>query len=523
MRSTQITLLTVAILLLGGFAGWWLTGRIGQVPETAAGASRPAPQARPAAPRERPSPTKSHERPEVSLRLDDEAAERGALSNQRTLRFRDRAALEAFLESIEGSGIVVLGQIRELNLLRLGLLDPSRLGDLLDGSEELGYIYPVEVPGEGPVQEGAAGFGNNLLSWLGVDVDNSSWGAGVRVAVIDTGIGEHSSFTSRVVRKSLVEGNAGDELNPHGTAVAGLIHTIAPQSEFLSYQVTDPNGSSDSFTLARAIIEATNDGADVINISMGSFGESAIVENALAYAREAGIEIVVSAGNNGIEGVSSPASSPQTIAVGSVDANGEHLDFSNTGNVNITAPGLEVYSLAPGDAATLFSGTSASAPVVTGVIAALASYEGITIRQATERVLAAANEAGPAGDDPLFGGGILNVGRLLLDPATPTDDVAIASNYLTRGNNGSIVQVTVENRGNTNLVNTAVNISGPTGTQQLNISTLPAGGIHSFEIPVSSLATEFEFSSSATLSGGRVDHNPANNQRTDAYSLVESP
>ncbi|MGY8688851.1 MAG: S8 family serine peptidase, partial [Verrucomicrobiales bacterium] len=133
------------------------------------------------------------------------------------------------------------------------------------------------------------------------------------------------------------DGTTGTEINGHGTAVASVAagtHAaapgVAPAAQVLSFRVADSDGNSDSFTLAQGILAAAEAGADVINISLGSTGDSGVVEEAVNKAMAAGSTIVAAAGNNGADSLSYPAAYEGVISVGSVDAAGQHLDFSNT-------------------------------------------------------------------------------------------------------------------------------------------------------------------------------------------------
>ena len=86
-----------------------------------------------------------------------------------------------------------------------------------------------------------------------------------------------------------------------------VVTGIAPAAEILSYRVTDREGISDSFTVASAILHAIEDGADVINISLGGEEGSEVLRRAVSYALEQGIPVVASVGNDGIGLVNYPA------------------------------------------------------------------------------------------------------------------------------------------------------------------------------------------------------------------------
>ncbi len=524
-KTWGVLLLVVALGLL---AGNWL-GREAATPRVD-NKARDSEDRRRIGPLDDSPPTrpKTADRPDDGRRAFDPDAPPGALPGQRWVTFDSAEAMRRFLASLDGTGIAVLGRLDALNTLRLGVLDADALASLLDGSEETGYIFPAEIPGQGTVQNGAVGFGSQFLSWLGADGDRSNWGKGVTVAVLDTGVIGDSMFANRVRSTNLVD-LPGDlsSINNHGTAVASLIASelgLAPDSSILSYRIARDDGTSDTYLIAEAVLAATDAGADIINISLGSSSRSTLLANAIRYATDAGVMVVASTGNNGIDQVSYPAAFDNVIGVGAVDARGEHLDFSNSGDVSIVAPGLALTSASTDGTQVNFSGTSASAPVVAGAIAAVMTQEGISASAAWQLIQANANEAGAPGNDIDYGAGIVDVGRTLNSDVSGIRDVAIAANHITTDAQGNpMVQVTVENRGTSRIVNAPVSVTTPLGVSQLNVTTLAPGDIQTFELPLGAVFEEVRIDSSVGLSGGIVDQNPANNRRVDSVAPSEDP
>ena len=520
MKSPRVWVI-VAIAAVGGL----LIGRwAGESATTEA--PPPETQATPPKPRSRlvetsPVPPRAAERP---ARMADAAAvEAGALPGQRSLVFSSPEALEAFLARLEGTGIAVLGRLDALNALRVGFFDLAELEGLLDGSEETGFIFPVSVPGQGEVQEGAVGFGDRWIEWLGLPEDRSGWGKGVVVAVIDSGVVSHSAFANPITEIDFTDGAAP---NGHGTAVAGLIggtEGIAPDAPLLSIRVANENGTANTFLLAEAIIAAADRGAQLINISMGQSSHSPLLRRAVEYAQSKGALIVASAGNDGRASVTFPAAYEDVVSAGAVDARGEHLMFSNTGNVVVTAPGLALTSPWLDNGTTYFSGTSASAPLVTGTLAVLISRHQLSPAQALELLLANSNEAGAPGRDASYGRGVIDPGRALRSKGPAYLDAAVASNYYSPRNSSSgTLQVTVENRGLSPLVNAPLEVSGPFGSRSFNVSSLPAGRTATFEIPFSPASygqgSSFSVTSSIGISHRETDFNRSNNRRTDVIA-----
>jgi len=531
MNSRLPWITVTMVITIGMLIGWWLgqsasqTGDAGQEI-----GQRVRPEQRPPS-HERSRIPKIQKLPTGKAPFDLDARDAGAVQGQRWLRFSDRDSMERFLSRLEGSGISVLGSIDPLNALRIGFSDLDGLSSLLDGSEESGYIFPVTVPDVGTVDEGALGFGRSLLQWLGLEGSNQGAGTGISVAVLDTGIGESSVFSGSIRRINLVDlpANMAD-LNGHGTAVGSLIASelgLAPGASLLSIRVANDNGTSDSFTLAQGVIAAADAGVNIINISMGSSGDSSILRSAIEYAQATGAIVVASAGNDGANYVSYPAAYNGVVSVGAVDANGSHLNFSNSGDVTISAPGLSVFAASPGDQGVLFTGTSSSAPIVSSAIAYVMQTQNVSAQQAINMLVQYSNDAGAPGTDPALGAGYLDIGRInrLGDPTAT--DAAIASNYVTEGTNGSVLQVTVQNRGNTTLVNAPVQVTTPSGLVTLNVATLPAGKSQTFELPLVTATVqqgqEIRIDSSVSLSSGGTDLNPSNNRRVDVYTPADAP
>lgn len=458
---------------------------------------------------------------EAKGRLDLGAIDEGAIPNQRVIVFKDRAALEAFLSKL-GNGVSLLGRLDKLNALHVGFGNEDDLLGLLDGTEETGFIYPVNIPEFGAgAQAGAAGLGNGLLAWLGVTGDNSLWGSGVKIAILDTGIADHAAFRNAIERINLVAlPTDAANLNGHGTAVATLIFSnnplapgIAPGATPLSIRIADDNGSSNSFLIAQGIIAAVDAGAQLINISLGGSGQSGLVESALAYAKQAGVVVVASAGNSGTEGVMQPAASASVIAVGAVDAKNQHMAFSTTGSqVGVSAPGYAVNVAYPGNQAAVVSGTSFSSPIIVGTIAATMSNSGSQKLSATAAASAMnsnLNDIGVQGSDSSTGAGVPDMWRILNGNTPGICDAAVTSVSIVGNNQGTQAQVLVQNLGTEILVNAGVSVNVNGIVTRANITTLAPGDTRVVTVPVGG-SESLNIQGSVQLSGGQTDRRPSN-------------
>lgn len=519
-------------VLLAALLGYWLAGTARPVPAVVK-STAPAPAPPKLVPQEPPLKYRVADRPPASGR-DLEAAQAGALEGQRVLVFANQAALEAFLKRA-GNRVAVLGRLDALNALRIGFSDGLDFASLLTGNEESSFIFPAQIPEpkNGVVQPGAVGLGAELLAWLGISGDNSTAGKGVRIAVLDTGVAAHPAFRSQISTLDLVPLPADlAQQNGHGTSVASMIlgndaltPGIAPSATMLSIRIADDAGRSDTFLIAEGILAAVKSGVNLINISLGGFGDSALVRNAVDVARQAGVVIIAPTGNNGINQISYPAAYPGVIAVGGVDALGNHLAFSNTGTQTKTAaPGYAVNAATTGGKAVSVSGTSFSSPIVAGAIAYVKSLPGnerLTTQQAADLTFSYFNEGGAPGPDPEFGSGMIDLSRVKNGKTRGIYDAAIATQRILPPSANAPygqVEITVQNRGTEPLINTNVQLTTPNGNSNWNITSLPIGGTSTTRVPITfKTATSLRYESKVSLSGGRRDIKPSNDRRAETY------
>ncbi|MDP7657021.1 MAG: S8 family serine peptidase, partial [Roseibacillus sp.] len=381
------------------------------------------------------------------------------------------------------------------------------------------------------------GFGRNTLEWLGVTGNNSEWGKGVRLAMLDTGVGEHGTLGKRVRQIDLITGDGPPiALHGHGTAVAALMigddgvsQGIIPGANLLSIRIADESGGSNTFLLAEGIVRAVDEGAQIINISMGSYGDSPLVQDAVAYAGEKQVLIVAAAGNEGFSTPSYPAAYEGVIAVGAVDAAGQHLAFSNTGDaIDVSAPGFDIMSAWPGEEYTSFSGTSAAAPLVTGALGATMTetQSGVLLPQQALTILENnMNAAGAPGDDPFYGGGNLDVDRMVNTRTAGRFDLAVASNWYKPPTGEEVVgtlQVTVQNQGTEAMAGTTVDVIIHDDIFTTTLPRLQGGASHVVSLPINEPAQGELIAIRSTINlNGNEDRDPSNNVLAGNVGLVD--
>lgn len=464
---------------------------------------------------------------------------RGARPNEAVLTFKDADAFQRFLAAASAAGLDVRGRIDGLLTMRVGagsLADLARgllpfIGDLQDAGANP-YVFTPQPP---PVEERAAQrhqpFGDRTLAFLGIEGDHRLWGRGVTIAVIDSGIAGEASFGAGRIRH-LDLGLGTRPLDGHGTAVAALAAGdgtgttgVAPAASLLSVRVTDADGLSDTFTVAQAIVAAVDAGAQVLNISLGAYQNHSTLTRALDYAFAQGAVVVASAGNDQAGVLTWPAADPRVISVGAVDALEQQVTFSNSGDtLRMAAPGYGITTAWLDETRVSFSGTSASAPLVTGAIAAVMSQSpGLSAAQAWKVLATHSSEAGPPGSDPHYGQGILNVGWAMARTDPTRLDTAVASHHFNESTGQ--LEVVVQNRSNQGLAGLQLSVQTNAGTSTNTLRWLAPGATSVVTVPVDQTALKAGkvqiFRSELLNPGGMQDAIPSNNRKTS--SLQANP
>ena len=295
--------------------------------------------------------------------------------------------------------------------------------------------------------------------------EKGATGAGIKIAIIDSGINAAlPDFAGRIDPASAdTAGNRGvtDE-DGHGTAVASVAAAarndnatvgIAFNSTILAYRTDEPGtcamtgkdeGCKHNDTdISEAIDLARVAGAKVINMSLGGSAPSTAVINAVNRATAAGIIVVVSGGNDGRDPTKAANADPFALVLAQRNGDGLVLiagsigfdiDGSSETRTDIDLTKLSAFSNQAGAGAAyylaalglrvvapnvadenklyLFSGTSFSAPVISGAVALIAqAFPNLTGRQIVDLLFRTATDLGDAGDDAVFGQGALNLAR----------------------------------------------------------------------------------------------------------------
>ncbi len=264
----------------------------------------------------------------------------------------------------------------------------------------------------------------------------------VRVAVLDTGVKldhpdlANSLISGRNIRNPSLPPEDDDTEGGHGTRVAGIIaaetnngtgmagtaychSSWTAKVTIIPVKIMDSLGEGTDADAAAGIMWSAENGADVINISAGGPEESRILQEAVNHAYNKGCVIVAAAGNNDSEAWY-PAACSNVISVAATDWNDERADFSNYGKIDVSAPGMDIWSCSNWDSSTTLpayysgSGTSFSSPFVAGLAAlVLLQNPGYGPDQVRETIERSCVDIGSAGYDKYTGRGRIDVYRAL--------------------------------------------------------------------------------------------------------------
>jgi subtilisin family serine protease len=254
----------------------------------------------------------------------------------------------------------------------------------------------------------------------------------IKVGIIDTGIDlTHMDLKANIKggvntissRKSYTDDNG------HGTHVAGIIGAIKntigvvgvdPRADLYAIKALDRNGSGYFSDIIEGLDWAIAHKIQVVNMSLGAPAGNASLASAILRAHNAGIIIVAAAGNDGVEAVSYPAAYPEVIAVSATDKNDTIAYFSSFGpEVDVSAPGVGIYSTYKGGTYATMSGTSMATPHAAGEAALVLSFP-ITApydangdgkwqpEEVQAKIQNTSKDTGDSGWDKYFGWGRIN-------------------------------------------------------------------------------------------------------------------
>ncbi len=276
--------------------------------------------------------------------------------------------------------------------------------------------------------------------WLDTYGIRAAWsttqGAGVKIAIIDTGVnGSVPELVGAVVGGADFSGlgssngqmPVGADGPEHGTMVASLaagrgtsatdgVIGSAPAASILSISIGFGEGATTSDDqIAAAVRFAVDNGADVINMSLtrNTIDWPESWDSAFLYAMNNDVVIVAAAGNrgSGTTEVGAPATMPGVLTVGGVDINGQaSFDASSQGiTIAVSAPSEQLVGVIPNGQHVKWNGTSGATPIVAGIVALVrAAHPELDATNVINRIVKTAKDAGVAGADAIYGFGLID-------------------------------------------------------------------------------------------------------------------
>ncbi|MEH0841817.1 type VII secretion-associated serine protease mycosin [Micromonospora sp. CPCC 205711] len=262
-----------------------------------------------------------------------------------------------------------------------------------------------------------------------------SQGAGVLVAVPDTGVDPHPDLRNNLLPGtdmiSPASGDGRHDEDSHGTGMAGLIAAhgranlgalgVAPRAKILPIRIKATNERGNSDDLAEAVTYAVDQGAGIISISL--VGEpDARLQHAIEVAVTANVVVVAGAGNHPPrKSVGFPAAYPGVIAVGGIDRSGRRATTAVTGpEIDVVAPAVDIYSTSIDGKYRKGIGTSDATAIVAGAAALIRSkYPYLPAAEVAHRLTATAVDKGPPGKDDEYGYGVIDLVAALTADVPP--------------------------------------------------------------------------------------------------------
>lgn len=257
----------------------------------------------------------------------------------------------------------------------------SGQNNLPDTTDEVTLIQPfIDMPSMNKRQADSFIKNQSFRNW-GIERLNLSevmqdyTGKGIKICIADTGRPKHTELQQAIkgsANFSNVEGV--DDLQGHSTHVAGIVNEIVPDAELYFAKVLNDSGSGTNAGVTQGIQWCVDQGSNIVNLSLSGSQPFAEMKTVIDEAIQKGVIIIAAAGNRGqnpdIDLIGYPAKFDEVICVGSINDMIEVSRFSSSGkNGDIVGPGEQILSTYKDNRFAVLSGTSMSAPFISGVCA----------------------------------------------------------------------------------------------------------------------------------------------------------
>ncbi|RFU66833.1 S8 family serine peptidase [Bacillus sp. V59.32b] len=284
--------------------------------------------------------------------------------------------------------------------------------------------------------------------------DISKGAAHVTVAVVDGGVQtNHPDLTGKIVKPyNAVTGGTTYPVDDHGTHVAGIIAAtinktgisgISPNVKIMPVNVFEGD-FADSFIIADGITYAADSGADIINLSLGSYYYSSVIDSAISYAASKGIVVIAAAGNDDTNYKAYPAANDHVLGISATTKYDKITWFSNYGKyIDFSAPGEDIYSTVSRSRYDSYDGTSMASPVVAGVTALILSKNPyLSPSQVTGILKSSSVDLGKKKWDHFYGYGRVDAYRALSKTPAPMSSVSSSKALVENGKNKASISFT---------------------------------------------------------------------------------
>jgi thermitase len=403
------------------------------------------------------------------------------VSDEVLVRFRKSANGESIQQCLSSSNATILSSIEELNVW-VAQVPFGKVAESIAAISLCPQVRYAEPNYIASIADTIPSDPNWSLQYGLVNIrapqgwDYSTGSTAVTIAILDSGVDlGHADLAAKIVPGfDFVNGDAiPQDDNGHGTHVAGIaaasgnngigVAGVSWGARIMPIKVLNAGGNGSFADVAAGITWATDNGAQIINLSLGGASASTVLQDAVNYADGKGVLLVAAAGNTGINFVLYPARYPNVIAVGAVDSTNNLAVFSNYGpELDLVAPGAAIYSTVIGGYG-YNSGTSMAAPYVSGLAAILRGFNS-SPTTITSEMESTALDLGAAGFDVSYGFGLIQMDKALklALPSTTAPTLAPVS-----AGNGNLFSMPGAPTFIVNVTNTYTPTASPTATPTL--------------------------------------------------------
>ncbi|HEY4552327.1 MAG TPA: S8 family peptidase [Bacillaceae bacterium] len=366
-----------------------------------------------------------NEHPSIQLIHHNEQDKSHYYNNEVVVNFKDSPSDSA----IEEMALEIDGKLQERHdsvyIFKSNSQSTDELIDFFNQNEQVAFAEPHFIYLQNEVNDT---FYQNYQWNLPAIGTEPGWSVSrgsedVKIAVVDTGVDlDHQDLSERLTEgyNVLARNNHPDDDNGHGTHVAGIIAAVTNNAEgvagitwynpIMPVKVMNAQGYGGSFDVAQGIRWAADHGADVINLSLGNYQPSRVMEEAVRYALDKDIVVIAAAGNDNTGQPSFPAAYPGVVSVAAVDWEGKRAPFSNFGeHIDIAAPGVFIASTFAGGQYASLSGTSMASPHVSALAGLIRSVNpNLKNTEVADIMTRTTQRAGKDGHDIYYGNGIID-------------------------------------------------------------------------------------------------------------------